>query len=72
MRDSRTLIFRFMPDSLRGRIRLFSLLLIALPVFTSALLFGVFLKGRAEEQERFHLDVLLEQYTAEADDWLGR
>lgn len=72
MRDSRTLIFRLMPDSLRGRIRLFSLLLIALPVFTSALLFGVFLKGRAEEQERFHLDVLLEQYTAEADDWLGR
>lgn len=66
------MFFRLIPDSLRGRVRLFSLLLIVLPVLASALLFGIFLKGRAEEQERFHLDVLLEQYTAEADAWLER
>lgn len=58
--------------TVRGRFRLFSMLLIALPVLTAVLLFGLVIQTRVEDQERRRLARTVAQQATVIEAWLDR
>lgn len=59
-------------ETVRGRFRILSLLLVLLPILTAALLFGLVVRGRLEAHERRRLERTAEQHEAVISTWMGR